>query len=205
MQLHISFACIIMFIFLKTFMGLEVKGKENIPRRGSLIIAANHLSNWDPPVLGIAVAMRREVFFMAKEELFQQNKFYALLLKKFNAIPIKRKGIDKRSIRIASTQLRKGRVFVIFPEGKRNPSKGFLKPLPGAGYLALKTETNIIPTYIEGTAEPFLDLIKRKKRVRVHFGHEIAIEKETKGSLLKRSVKLSNQVMDKIKNLSNNV
>lgn len=205
MQIHIAIACFVTFIFLKTFMGLRVEGRENIPRSGSLIITANHLSNWDPPVIGVAVAMKREVFFMAKEELFKQNKFYSLLLKKLNAIPIKRKGIDKRSIRIAYSQLEKGRVFVIFPEGKRNPSQGFLKPLPGAGYLALKTKTNIVPAYIEGTAEPLLNLIKRKNRVLVRFGDEIKIEKGTKGSLLKKSVELSNHVMQKIKNLGENV
>jgi 1-acyl-sn-glycerol-3-phosphate acyltransferase len=205
MQFHIAISSVVVFIFMKIFMGLRVEGQKNIPRSGGLIIASNHLSNWDPPVIGVSVAMRREAFYMAKEELFQQNKFYSLLLKKYNAIPIKRKGIDKHSIRLVSYNLKKGKVFVIFPEGKRNPSKGLLKPLPGAGYLALKTKTNIIPAYIEGTAEPLLDLIKRKKRVFVRFGNEIEVGKRSKGSLLKESVKLSNFVMEKINYLSENV
>ena len=206
MQFHIFISAVIAFIFAKVVMGLEVEGHKNIPRQGGLIIASNHLSNWDPPILGISAALRREVFFLGKEELFLPNKFYSLLIRKFNTIPLKREGIDRKSIRITSYHLRRGRTIVIFPEGKRNPIKGFLKPLSGVGYLALKNRVSIIPTYIEGTAEKMSDLIRRRKRVLVRFGKMIDVSRLQKDRpLLERSQELSNLVMKKILLLSENV
>lgn len=207
MQFHIFISAFIACLLARLFMGLRVEGHANIPRVGRLIIASNHISNWDPPVLGVAVALRREVFYLAKEELFKANRFYSLLLTKYNAIPIKRQTIDRTSIRISSFHLKRGRTIVIFPEGKRNkkPEKGFLKPLPGVGYLALKTGTPIIPTYIEHTAASMGALLKRKKRVLVRFGEKIetgALARE-KEPLLKRSIALTNRVMKEIGALSN--
>lgn len=126
---------------------------------------------------------------------------------KYNAIPIKRQTIDRKSIRVSSFHLRRGRTIVIFPEGKRNknPKKGFLKPLPGVGYLALKTRTPIIPTYIENTAESMGKLLRRKKQVLVRFGKKIDTSPWTrkKQPLLRRSIDLTNRVMQEIRVLSN--
>jgi 1-acyl-sn-glycerol-3-phosphate acyltransferase len=207
MQIHIFLSAVIAFWLARIFMGLRVEGHTNIPREGRLIIASNHLSNWDPPILGVAVALRREVFYLAKEELFKPNRFYSMLIEKYNAIPIRRQTIDRRSIRISSFHLRRGRTIVIFPEGKRNkhPEKGFLKPLPGVGYLALKTMAPIIPTYIENTAASMGTLLKRKKRVLVRFGKKMDTSPWAgkKGSLLRQSVDLTNVVMKEIAALSN--
>jgi 1-acyl-sn-glycerol-3-phosphate acyltransferase len=207
MQFHIFISALIAFPLAKLFMGIRVEGHANIPRTGRLIIASNHISNWDPPVLGVAVALRREVFYLAKEELFKPNKFYTLLITKYNAIPIKRQTIDRKSIRLSSFHLRRGRTIVIFPEGKRNknPKKGFLKPLPGVGYLALKTKTPIIPTYIENSAASMGALLRRKRRVLVRFGRKIDTARwaRAKGPLLKRSLDLTNRVMTEIGELSN--
>ena len=76
MQLHIYITAIITSLFMKIFMGLKIEGYLNIPRLGGLIVAANHVSNWDPIVLGVSAALRRELFFLAKEELFLHNSRY---------------------------------------------------------------------------------------------------------------------------------
>ncbi|MCK4396767.1 1-acyl-sn-glycerol-3-phosphate acyltransferase [candidate division WOR-3 bacterium] len=202
MQFHIFISVIITFLFMKIAMGLRVEGQKNIPRDGGVIIAPNHLSNWDPPIIGTSAALRREVFFLAKQELFSSNKFYSLLLSKYNTIPIKRYGIDKKSISASTFHLKRGRTLVIFLEGKRSIEKSFLKPLPGVGYLALKTGVGIVPTYIEGSAESIIDLIRRRKRVLVRFGKIIDVSKlNTKGSLPERSRALSKLVMKEIMSL----
>lgn len=206
MQFHTCISAIIVFFFMKIFMGLKIEGRDNIPRQGGLIIASNHLSNWDPLIIAVAAALKREVFFLAKEELFKANKFYSVLMKKYNAIPIKRYGIDRKTIRISSSHLHKKRSVVVFPEGKRNLGKENLKPLPGVGYLALKTKTGIVPTLIEGSAEKMMDLIRRRKRVCVKFGKVIDVSKLYKSfSLLKKSIELSNIVMKEISLLGKNV
>jgi 1-acyl-sn-glycerol-3-phosphate acyltransferase len=205
MQLHIYITAMITSLFMKIVMGLKIEGYLNIPRRGGLIVAANHVSNWDPIVLGVSTALRRELFFLAKEELFLPNKFYTLLISKYNAIKLKRDGIDKKAIRISSTHLQRGRTIVIFPEGERNrhPEKGLLKPQPGVGYLALKTKSKIIPAYIHGTTERMMALLSRKKRISVRFGKLIDTSQfQQSASLLKRSIALSNYVMKEINFLS---
>lgn len=180
-------------------MGLNVEGQENIPKHGAVIIAPNHISNWDPPIIAVSVALRREVFFIAKEELFSVNNFYSLLLRKCNVIPIKRQGIDKKAIRLTSFYLKRGRVIVIFPEGKRSRGKGFLKPLPGVGYFAIKNGIGIIPVFIDGSSERMRNLILRTKRINVRFGKLIDVSKmNLRGSLLKRSHELTNIVMKEI-------
>ncbi|OQX56380.1 MAG: hypothetical protein B5M53_01765 [Candidatus Cloacimonas sp. 4484_209] len=206
MQFHYFFSAVIAFFFMKIFMGLTVEGQQNIPLKGGVIIAPNHISNWDPPIIAVSVALRREVFFLAKQELFKSNKFFALLLKKYNSFPIKRYGVDKKIIRFSSFQLKRGRPIVIFPEGKRNPKRLPIEPQSGVGYLALKNKVKVIPAYIEGTAEKMIDLIRRKKHVLVRFGKPIDTAKIVQdGSLLKRSRIVTDFIMKQIFALEKNV
>jgi len=205
MQVHIFISLILMFLFLKIVFGLTISGQENIPRKGGVIIAPNHTSNWDPPVIAVSIALKREVFFLAKEELFWVNKFYALLLKKYNAFPIRKSGIDKKTIRVASFLLQKGKTIIVFPEGKRNLGNGFLSPQPGVGYLAIKNKVPIIPVYMSGTTEKMINLLFRKKRVKVIFGKKIDTANFVSNhSLLKDSKKVTDFVMNRIRSLKTN-
>jgi len=206
MQFHIFISAVIAFFFVKIVMGLRIEGHKNITKHGGLIIAPNHVANWDAPVIGISAALRREVFFLAKSELFKPNKFFALFIKKYNAISIKRHIVDRKAMRIISFHLKRGRTIVIFPEGTRYQGKGFLKPLSGVGYFALKNKVKIIPTYIEGTAERMFSLIRRKKKLIIKFGEVIDSSKlNLKGSLLEKSQKITALVMNDIISLGENV
>ena len=123
---------IILRILFKIFLRLEVKGAENIPATGPLVIASNHLSLLDPPVIG--VASTRKVHFMAKQELFVPvlGDIYKLL----GAFPVKRGGADRTAIKHGIDLMLDGGVLAIFPEGTRSKTGALGKAEPGALMMA---------------------------------------------------------------------
>src|SRR5690606_27525178 len=128
---------------------LEAKGLENIPESGPVILCANHISNFDPPVVGIPV--NRKVHYMAKQELFNIPGF-GWLIHKLGAFPVKRGGVSKESIRLSIQLLKDGNVLGIFPEGTRKNAGGMGKK--GAAMLAIKAQATVIPVGIVGSYAP---------------------------------------------------
>ncbi|CQR74336.1 1-acyl-sn-glycerol-3-phosphate acyltransferase [Sporomusa ovata DSM 2662] len=126
-------------------------GIENIPAGGA-IIAANHISLWDPPVVG--TALPRRAHFMAKEELFA-NPVFGWLISKLGAFPVKRGAADRTAIKTALTLLKKGSILVIFPEGTRSKDGKLGTPEAGLALLALKAGVPVIPAAITGTNKIF--------------------------------------------------
>ena len=100
-----------------TILRTRVLGAENIPDDGAFILAANHVSNWDPPFLG--TFMEREVCYMGKEELFK-NPIMAWVCRSLHVFPVKRGAADKTAIKTAIKILKDGKCFGIFPEGTRS-------------------------------------------------------------------------------------
>lgn len=129
-------------------VGLKSRGSDNLPTEGAVIVAANHVSNWDPIVVG--VILKRQVHFMAKAELFN-NKFLGTLLTKVNAFPVRRGAADRKAIRSAMKCLQEGKVLGIFPEGARNKTGEDMKAQSGVAMLALKTGAPVIPVACVGT------------------------------------------------------
>lgn len=136
---------VVRIIFL--LLGLKVEGMDNIPASGPVIIASNHVSNWDPIVVG--VALKRPVYFMAKVSLFK-NPVMNFFMKRLNAFPVQTDYADRQAIRRALQILGEGNVLGIFPEGMRNKS-GEAKARPGVVMLALKSGAPIIPIGCSGT------------------------------------------------------
>ncbi len=133
------------FIFLKLFCALEISGKENVPAKGPFILASNHLSNLDPPVL--AVACPRRIRFLAKEELFT-NWVVKLYFKAVGALSLKREGIDIKALRMAVKVLETG-PLIIFPQGTRR--QDFDNVNSGVGFLARKAKVPVVVARIYGT------------------------------------------------------
>ncbi|MCS7083665.1 MAG: 1-acyl-sn-glycerol-3-phosphate acyltransferase [Aquificaceae bacterium] len=120
-------------------------GIENLPN-GAFILASNHRSYLDPPV--IASVLPRRVFFIAKEELFRGA--FGKVLPHLGALPIRRGGADIKALQRALELLKGGCAIAIFPEGTR-ANKGFLEPKPGVGLLAIKSLAPVLPVCIKGT------------------------------------------------------
>ncbi|WP_168119176.1 lysophospholipid acyltransferase family protein [Paenibacillus sp. HB172176] len=123
---------------------LEAKGLHHIPKSGPVILASNHISNLDPPTIGVLVP--RKVYFMAKEELFKIPIFGGLL-RSFGAFPVKRGGVSKEAIRSGINLLKAGNVMGIFPEGSRKTPGAAKK---GTAMIAMRSEALIVPVAIVG-------------------------------------------------------
>src|SRR5665648_1006900 len=101
----------ICWLILKIFWRMEVIGTENVPERGGVIIASNHVSYLDPVVLGAAT--KRKINFIAKKEVFN-NIFSSIFLKNLNAFPVDRKKIDMPAFKKTMSILEEGRMLEIF-------------------------------------------------------------------------------------------
>ena len=127
---------------------LDVIGRESVPPFGPVILIANHLSNNDPPVL--VSSINRRLNFIAKQELFNNpiNKF---VLREFGVHPFDRSGRSVDIIKLALRLLNQDQPVVLFPEGTRSPDHSMQKGLPGAAYIAIKSQATILPVGIVGT------------------------------------------------------
>ncbi len=166
MSLHYSASRFVISAFLGVLTGWKVTGRERVPRTGGLIVASNHVSFWDPPLVG--AALPREMHFLAKEELFRPPLFGALI-RAYNSIPIRRGVADLSGMARAIEVLRQGRALLMFPEGSRMRDGELHPARPGVGMLAVNADVPILPVFVSGSQRPSKWLY-RGAMVRVSFG-----------------------------------
>jgi 1-acyl-sn-glycerol-3-phosphate acyltransferase len=132
----------------KTLWRARALGQENVPPLGPLILAANHASFADPPLVGSLAG--RALYFMGKEELFRVPLF-GWLIGQVNCFPIRRKGNDVSALRTAQRILAAGGGLIVFPEGKRRKDGVLGRPKAGVGLLADLTKSAVVPVYAHNT------------------------------------------------------
>lgn len=137
------------WVFFKIFYRLRVYGQEHF-FEGAAIIAANHISFLDPPILGIS--WPEEVHFLAKQSLFR-IPLLGWVITKTNTHPLKGDGGDLGVFKVICQLLNEGKKVILFPEGKRSFDNVLAPIKPGISLLISKTHASIIPTYIFGTFE----------------------------------------------------
>lgn len=182
-------AKVIVSILFYPLFRIKVIGKENFPKEGPVIVCSNHISNLDPPVVGITSP--RVIHFMAKEELFKKT-FLRKLLTGIHAFPVRRGMADRNALRNGLKILKEGKVLGLFPEGTRSRTGKLGKPLAGVGFFALRSDAVVIPCAIQGSYKPF-------RRTTVTYGKPVnmvalreqkASAQETADTIMKEIEKL---------------
>ncbi len=125
---------------------------EAIPREGPVIVAANHISNADGPVIAgwLTPRLGRRIHWLGKREMFS-FPLAGAILGAASVHPVDRGGADVEAFRLAQRILEAGNVLLVFPEGTRSPTGGLQRPREGVALLALRTRTLILPVGIAGT------------------------------------------------------
>lgn len=182
-------------VFVKIYK-VHIEGQENIPEHGSMIVAPNHKSYFDPPLVGAAFR-KRLVHYMAKAELFK-NPIFAWILRMCGTFPVKRGRVDQTAIRQSIKLIRQGHLLGIFPEGTRIRKNELGRFHSGMASLAMMTGTPILPIAIVGSAT----LPKKGKYLAVLIGKPIEVKKEKPNS---ENIKILNEkVKEKIEELMRN-
>jgi 1-acyl-sn-glycerol-3-phosphate acyltransferase len=162
--------------------GICIEGRENVPRKGGILVTPNHISNADPPTIGFALP--RASYFMANEKLFHRPVL-GLLIRWLHGFPVKPGTPDRAALRRGEELLKQGEALVIFPEGTHSPDGKLLPMQPGALLVAQRAGVPIVPTIVLGTTDliPYgEEKIRRSgKPVIVRFGAAVTVEELTGG------------------------
>lgn len=158
---------------LRGLFRLRSTGVEHVPREGGCVVAANHLSNFDPWPLGVPLYPHRYLRFMAKSELYWFP--LRLVMDAGGAFPVRRGQRDDEAIATAVRLCREGHAVVMFPEGTRR-SKGMRKRhearwRSGAARIALEAGVPLVPAGISGT-----DRLSRFGPLRVAYGPPVPVD-----------------------------
>lgn len=186
-------------IFYIIFFKITVIGKENIPKEKSgYIIASNHVSNNDPPVVGIT--FKGKYTFMAKEELFHKNPIFTWLITQLGAFPVKRGAKDgAQAIEKALESLKNGRIFVIFPEGTRSKDGELGRAKTGVTLIAAQAKVPVVPVFIKYGRKKF------RREIQISIGEMIPAEHFDVDIEDRKMLKqVSSTIMDEIAKLKEN-
>lgn len=126
----------------------QVKGRENVPKEGPVLVVANHLNLADPPLLGVSLG--RTVIFMAKEELFRSS-LGAYFVSGLGSFAVHRGKLDRQALRRSQQVLADGLALVMFPEATRSPNARLKRALPGSALIACRSGVPVLPVGITGT------------------------------------------------------
>lgn len=177
-------------ILFKTWFRVKARGLEHIPKDGPVIVCCNHISLWDPPVLG--VWLPRKIRYMAKAELFKIPVFGGFI-RMLGAFPVKRGGVSKESIRLSLDLLKQGELIGVFPEGTRNRS-GLHAAKRGAVHLAFKSGAVVVPAAIIASYRPF-------SKVFVIYGEPVDISAYVEENTTEAQEQATDKIMQAIHSL----
>jgi 1-acyl-sn-glycerol-3-phosphate acyltransferase len=151
----------------------QVKGRENVPKGGPVLVVANHLNFNDPPLLGVSLG--RTVIFMAKEELFRSS-LGAYFVSGLGSFPVHRGKLDRQALRSSQKVLADGLALAMFPEASRSRSGKLKTAMPGSALIACRSGVPILPVGITGTEQlRGIGWLCRRPRLTVNIGQPFSL------------------------------
>ncbi len=172
-----------------------------IPRTGGFIVAANHASYLDIPLLGCG--MRRRAWFLGRSDLFPVPGLKAIC-QWLGWIPLRIGRLDRDAFGKAVALIKEGKVVVIFPEGSRSQDGRLQSPKPGIGMIVAQTGCSVVPAYLKGTYDvlPSGTMRPRFHPVTVFYGEALPFPRIEEGGDTKQFYQnVSRTVMDRIASL----
>ncbi|GAB4396660.1 MAG: lysophospholipid acyltransferase family protein [Anaerolineales bacterium] len=157
------------FVFTRALSRLHIEGSENIPASGGVILACNHVNDFDVFVMQMGVP--RQIFFMAKAEL-HRNPLIDTIIRPLGAFPVQRGMQDDWAMQHAQRILEHDLILGMFPEGTRNWGCGLKPAKTGAARLAMLTRSPIVPVAVVGI-ERMLHRFPRPTPVELRFAPPI--------------------------------
>ncbi len=189
-------------IYFRLYHRWEVYGSENVPVSGPTILASNHASFLDPPLVGAATT--REINYMARETLFR-FPVIGSILRGVNAVPVDREGGGAAGLRAILDRLLAGGGIILFPEGTRSPDGALQKAKSGIGLTVIKSNAPVVPVRVFGTFRALnrRQSIPRPSKVVVRFGKPLDfgnLRKEAETCSKPRLKEIYQEVADTIMN-----
>ena len=197
-------AWVVVRALARVLFRLEVTGVHHIPKHGGVVIAANHASYLDIPILGCG--MPRRVSFMGRMDLFSGP--VGAVMRHLGWIPIRRERVDRKGFDEAIRRVKAGQAVVIYPEGGRTEDGTLQAAKPGVGMIVAATGCPVVPAFLDGTYEVLPPGARwiRLRPVRVRFGAPLdfsGLLEEEAGEDKKKALYqgISEEIMDRIAEL----
>jgi 1-acyl-sn-glycerol-3-phosphate acyltransferase len=162
------------FIFA-TYFRWRVYDRERVPLEGPVILAANHASFLDPPLVG--AGLPRAISYLARHTLFKYPGI-GWLLRSWNAVPVDREGGGGAGLKAILNRLLAGGGIILFPEGTRSPDGKLRAPQSGIGLTVIKSNAPVVPVRVFGTHEAWGRHMRfpRPRAVAVRYGEPMSFE-----------------------------
>jgi 1-acyl-sn-glycerol-3-phosphate acyltransferase len=200
--MNFSYRCGWIFFrtFFATYLRWRVIGAENVPKTGGVILAANHASFLDPPLVG--AGLDRDINYLARNSLFR-FPIVKQILKSWNAVPVDRDGGGAKGLKTILDRLLGGAGIILFPEGTRTRD-GQLQPAhAGIGLIVAKSKAPVVPARVFGSFEAWgrNHKLPRPKKVILCYGQPMHFEKlraEAKTCSKERLKQIYQQIADEI-------
>lgn len=175
------------FLF-RVLTRVEVIGLEKVPLSGGCILATNHLSRLDPPLLFMLIE-RNDLTALVADK-YQKIPFISWFVNTLKGIWLHREDADFGALKDARRYLQQGGLLGIAPEGTRSRSKGLQPGKPGVAYLADKAGVPVVPAAVSGTEGAIFKILTlRRPKIRAVFGDPIQfppVDRERRDEMLQR-------------------
>jgi 1-acyl-sn-glycerol-3-phosphate acyltransferase len=187
-------------LIFTTYFRWRVHDRERVPLEGPVILAANHASFLDPPLVG--AGLPRAISYLARHNLFKYPGI-GWLLRSWNAVPVDREGGGGAGLKAILNRLLAGGGIILFPEGTRSPDGKLRAPQSGIGLTVIKSKAPVVPVRVFGTYEAWGRHTKlpRPKRVTVRYGEPMnfqALRREAENCDKPRLKEIYREVADQI-------